>query len=86
LLRDIPRWAEGNFTEYRRPLIIVGSAGTQPQMAPTSDLESNLESDSVEIDVEITQLSPRTRSRPQGNRAAKEDHKNMKLRNAAIKA
>jgi hypothetical protein len=55
-------------------------------MAPTSDLESNLESDSVEIDVEITQLSPRTRSRPQGNRAAKEDHKNMKLRNAAIKA
>jgi hypothetical protein len=50
LLHDVPRWAEGSFTEYRRPTIVVGSAGIQLQMAPASDLESNC----VEVDVEIT--------------------------------
>jgi hypothetical protein len=51
-------------------------------MAPVSDLES----DYVEVDVESTQPSPRMRSRPQGNMAAKEDHKQMKMHDAAIKA
>jgi hypothetical protein len=74
LLRNVPRWAEGSFTECRRLPIIVGSVGTQTQMAHASDLES----DCVEVDVEMTQPSLRIRSRPQENRAAKMDHKNMK--------
>jgi hypothetical protein len=49
-------------------------------------LVSDLESDCVEVDVEINLPPPRMRSRPQGNMAAKEDHKKMKLRDATIRA
>ena len=51
-------------------------------MAPVNDLESNC----IEVDVETTQPSPRMRSRPQGNMAAIEDNKNMKIHDVAIRA
>ena len=78
----MPRWTEGSFAECRRPPSTVGSRRTQPQMAPVNDLESNC----IEVDVETTQPSPRMRSRPQGNMAATEDNKNMKIHDVAIRA
>jgi hypothetical protein len=81
LLRNVPRWADGSATECRK---------SQRMAAQVSSREVPIcnepESDCASIDPPLRQAVGTQRLRPQGNRAAKEEHKNQKLRDATIRA
>jgi hypothetical protein len=76
LVKRIPKWAEGSIVVCRK-IPLLSKSGRQM-------LSSKTESDCVEVEASATQAaSPlgigRGRIRPQGNRTAKEEHKNSKL-------
>ena len=82
LVKNVPKWAEGCIVECRRIPLPTRSGR---QMAPASEPESDF------VETTPTQVASgagvgRMRVRPQGNRAAKEEHKNEKIRDSSIRA
>jgi hypothetical protein len=82
LLRNIPRWAEGSVTECKKfPRVPAQVRGCR-EMPHFSDPESECASPHPPINQEVAKQY----LRPQGNKAAKEEHKNQKLKDATIRA
>jgi hypothetical protein len=81
LLRNVPRWADGSVTECRRSPRLHVHGRSCTEMPPSSEPES----DCASPDPPTRQAVGKKYFRPQGNRAAKEEHKNQKIRDATIR-
>jgi hypothetical protein len=79
-LREVPRWAEGSATECRKSSRVRAQGRGVREMPHFSDLESECAS----VDPPSSVAVGKQLLRPQGNRAAKEEHKNQKLRDADV--
>ena len=86
LLRNMPRWAEGGINESRRSPSAPLSSRSRLEMSGGSEIDSDCASPQAQP-LRSPVIPPTVaRTRPQGSKAAKEDHRSMKTRDAAIRA
>jgi hypothetical protein len=82
LLRKVPRWADGSVTECKKSSRVPAQGRGCREMPHYSDPESECASPNPIV----SEATGNQRIRPQRNRTAKEEHKNQKMRDAAMRA
>jgi hypothetical protein len=82
LLRKVPRWADGSVTECKKSSRVPAQGRGCREMPHYSDPESECASP----DTIVSEATGNQRIRPQGNIVAKEEHKNQKMRDVAMRA
>jgi hypothetical protein len=82
LLRKVPRWADGSVIECKKSSRVPAQGRGCREMPHYSDPESECASP----DTIVSEATGNQRIRSQGNIAAKEEHKNQKMRDTAMRA
>jgi hypothetical protein len=82
LLRKVPKWADGSITECKKSSRVPAQGRRCREMPPYSDPESECASPNPTV----SEVVGNKHLRPQGNKATKEEHKNQKMRDVAIRA